>query len=74
MQKTCFKVAFKALFMLILSMRSLARLSLVFCIAIFLWLGIFCCILTFFVIVKTNDMTQVFASHASNVRSMDNGG
>ena len=52
---------------LVSSTRRLSRLSLVFCVAVFPWLGTLCRVVTFLVTVETSDMTQIFASRAGNV-------
>lgn len=61
MHGICLRVAFKALSILVLSMQSLLRLSLVFWdIFVFFWLGILYCIVTLLVIVEISNITQVF--------------
>ena len=45
----------------------LPRLSLVFYIIVFLWLGTLCRVVTILVAVETSDKTQVFARRAGNV-------
>lgn len=52
-------------------MWSLSRLSLVFCIMFFLWFRTFYYIVTFLIIIEISNMTQVFASYASNVGGID---
>ena len=63
----CKELILGALSTLVSSTRRLSRLSLVFCVAVFPWLGTLCRIMTFLVTVETSDMTQIFASRAGNV-------
>ena len=74
MKGICLRVASGAPSTLVSSMRRLPRLSLVFCVAVFPWLETFYCIVTFWVAVETSEMTQVLASHAGNVGSIDTDG
>ena len=67
LQETCSKIASKAPSTLVSSTRKLPRLSLVFCITVLFWLGIFYHVVTFLVIIETIDITQVFTSCAGNV-------
>ena len=67
MQRTRSKIASGVPSMLESSTRRLPRLSLVFCVAVFPWLGTLCRVVTFLVTVETSDMTQIFASRAGNV-------
>ena len=74
MQGTCSKVASGTLSTLVSSMRKSPRLSLVFFVAVFPWLGTLYCVVTFLVTVEISDMTQVLLNHASNVGSIDTSG
>ena len=73
MQGICSKVAFGVPFRLVSLTRRLPRLSLVFCVIIYFYLNILCCVVTFLITIETSDMIQVLASRASNVKSIDTG-
>ena len=46
----------------------------VFCVAVFPWLGTFCRVIAFLVAVETSEMTQVLVSYTGNVGGIDTGG